>query len=66
MIDYMVSDQRHLPDPEKCRTRPVVNAVTFSECLAKDPVSCKYAISFNLAFFCRHPDRRSFKTAGNP
>ena len=39
MTDNKVSDQGHLPNPEKCRTSSVVNAVTVSEYLAKDPVS---------------------------
>ena len=64
MTDDAVRNQRRFPDPEICRTRSVVNAVTFSECLAKDPVSCKYAVSFDLALFCRHPDRRNFEMAG--
>jgi len=61
MIDNTVSNQRRLPDPEKCRTRYLGQTFCFSDCLVENPDACECAVRFGFGVFCRHPDRRSFE-----
>ena len=66
MTDDTVSKQRHLPDPEICRTRYLGETLDFSDCLVENPEACEYALRFGSGILCRHPDRRSFEKAGKP
>jgi hypothetical protein len=66
MTDNTVSDQRHLPNPERCRTRFLGATLTFSDCLVINPEACKHALRYGFGVFCRHPDRRNFEKKGLP
>jgi hypothetical protein len=66
MSDNTVSFQRHLPDPEKCRTRYRGKALDISNCLMEDPDGCKYVANFGSSIICLHPGRRGFEKAGKP
>jgi hypothetical protein len=55
------SQLKSLPDPSICQTKHI-GIEGFSECLVNCPHRCPHALSFGYAFFCNHPDRRSFET----
>jgi hypothetical protein len=66
MTDDAFSNQRRLPDPERCLTRHLGHSVNFSDCLVKTPDGCEYSVRLGSGVFCRHPDRRSFETTDTP
>jgi len=66
MTDETVSNQKHLPDPEICRTRYLVKSIGFTECLAKNPAGCEFAGRFASFVSCLHPHRRKFEKAAKP
>ena len=66
MTDHTVSNQRRLPDPERCRTGYLGHTLVFSDCLVNNPEACEYAVRFGCCVYCRHPDRRSFEKKGLP
>jgi len=49
------SDQRPLPDPAICRTRPLEFCLLL-ECLVLSPSRCKYAVPFGDQFACVNPE----------
>jgi hypothetical protein len=61
MTDDTVSNQRRLPDPKKCRTMYLGQALDLSECLVENPDGCEFAVSFGFGVYCYHSDRRSFE-----
>ena len=61
MANESVTDKRHLPDPEICRTRFLGKILGISDCLVKNPEGCAYALRHASSVFCQHPDRRSFE-----
>jgi hypothetical protein len=50
------SDQRPLPDPAICRTKPLEFCLLL-ECLVPLPSRCQYAVPFGDQFACVNPDR---------
>src|ERR1035437_7491221 len=61
MTDDTVSNQRRLPDPEKCRTTYLGQALDLSECLMENPDDCEFAVSFGFGVYCYHSDQRRFE-----
>jgi hypothetical protein len=66
MTDEIANTQRHLPDPEICRTMYLGQALNLSECLVENPDSCEFAARFYASVFCWHPERRTFEKADPP
>jgi len=66
MTDDSVSNQRRLPDPERCLTKHLEHSLEYSVCLVNNPHGCEFARRFGSSVFCQHPDRRSFETADTP
>jgi hypothetical protein len=66
MTDNTVSEHRRLPNPERCRTRFLGEALVYSDCLLINHDGCKYALRYGLGVFCRHPDRRNFERKDLP
>lgn len=66
MTNDTVSNQRTVPDPEKCRTRYLGQTLDLSKCLVENPGGCEYAARFGSGAYCHHHDRRSFEKASPP
>jgi len=59
-IDETLSNPRHLPNPEICRTRYLLYGLGFTRCLVENPDVCEFAERSPLGVYCEHPDRRKF------
>jgi len=59
--DNTISTQRHLPDPEICRTKYRGDSLGISYCLVENPNACGFSVRLGSSVFCRHPDRRTFE-----
>jgi len=62
MTDSTANDHRPLPDPERCRTKYLGQALDLSDCLVNNPAGCEFAVRFGNGVFCYHHDRRIFET----
>lgn len=58
------SNQRPLPDPALCRTKPLDFCLVL-ECLVPSPSQCRYAVPFGDQFACVNPDRHHELTDGD-
>jgi hypothetical protein len=66
MTDDTFSNQGRLPDPKKCQTRYLGQALDSSDCVVQNPAGCQYAFRIGSGTLCRHPDHRSFEKGGKP
>ena len=64
MTDDTSSNQRRLPDPEKCRVQHQEQFPDLSECLMEAPDACEYAVRIGSGVYCYHPDRLRFEKTG--
>ncbi len=66
MTEIAISNQRSVPDPEKCRTRYLGQILDLSDCLVKNPEGCEFAVRFGTGVYCFHHDRRTFEKTDRP
>jgi len=66
MTDDTFSNQRGLPNLERCLTWHLGETLAFSYCLVENPDCCEHAARLGSIGFCSHPDRRSFEKSDTP
>jgi hypothetical protein len=66
MTHETLSNPRHLPNPEICRTSYLLYGLGFTRCLVDNPGVCEFAESSSNGFHCEHPDRRKFDHSQPP
>lgn len=63
MTDDTFSNQRPVPDPEKCRTMYLEQFPELSKCMVKDPDACEFSTRIGSVVYCYHPDRFGFESS---
>jgi hypothetical protein len=51
-----VKNTHVLPDPKICCTKTLEIGTTYGDCLVKNPMGCRYAVSYGNGYhLCHHP-----------